>query len=115
MFRTQTKCHDTLTCHVISSLNNSNISSDADSSRIYIYNAHEDATALYTLDKIHSRPVHILSYNPIHDCVVSVDTGGMIEYWQPSGDFQKPNDVFEFKSKSDLYDFKKVFTKDIQN
>lgn len=31
----------------------------------------------------------------------------MIEYWQPSGDFQKPNEVFEFKSKTDLYDFKK--------
>lgn len=31
----------------------------------------------------------------------------MIEYWQPNNDFQKPNDVFEFKSKTDLYDFKK--------
>jgi peptidylprolyl isomerase domain and WD repeat-containing protein 1 len=89
-------------------LNDSNISSDADSSNIYIYNAHEDSVPLHTLEKIHSRPVHIISYNPIYDCVVSVDTGGMIEYWQPSGDFQKPNNVFEFKSQTDLYDFKKV-------
>jgi len=83
-------------------------SSDADSSNIYIYNARDDGTPLHTLEKIHSRPVHIISYNPIYDCVVSADTGGMIEYWQPSGDFQKPSQVFEFKSKTDLYDFKKA-------
>lgn len=83
-------------------------SSDADSPNIYIYNARGDGTPLHTLEKIHSRPVHIISYNPIYDCVVSVDTGGMIEYWQPSEDFQKPSEVFEFKSKTDLYDFKKA-------
>jgi peptidylprolyl isomerase domain and WD repeat-containing protein 1 len=49
-----------------------------------------------------------MTYNPIYNCVVSVDNGGMIEYWEPSGDFQKPMDLFEFKSKTDLYDFKKV-------
>jgi len=82
--------------------------SDADSSNIYIYNAREDATPLHALEKLHSRPVHIMTYNAAHDCVVSVDNGGMIEYWRPSGDFQKPKDVFEFKSKTDLYDFKKT-------
>ena len=56
---------------------------------------------------MHTRPVHIITYNPIYDCVVSADTGGMIEYWQPSGDFVKPMEVFDFKSKTDLYDFKK--------
>jgi peptidylprolyl isomerase domain and WD repeat-containing protein 1 len=49
-----------------------------------------------------------MTYNPIYDCVVSVDTGGMIEYWEPSGGFQRPMDLFELKSKTDLYDFKKV-------
>jgi peptidylprolyl isomerase domain and WD repeat-containing protein 1 len=84
------------------------ISSDADSPNIYIYNAREDAAPLHTLEKTHSRPVHVMTYNPLFHCVVSVDTGGMLEYWEPSGDFQKPTDVFDFKSKTDLYDFKKV-------
>ena len=85
-------------------------SSDADSSNIYIYNAREDSPHLHILDKIHSRPVHVMTYNPIYNCVVSIDTGGMIEYWEPSGDFSKPMDLFEFKSKTDLYNFKKVLT-----
>jgi peptidylprolyl isomerase domain and WD repeat-containing protein 1 len=75
---------------------------------MHIYNARGDATPLHSIDKLHSRPIHILSYNPIYDCVVSADTGGMVEYWQPSGDYQKPSDVFEFKSQTDLYDFKKA-------
>jgi peptidylprolyl isomerase domain and WD repeat-containing protein 1 len=57
---------------------------------------------------MHAKPVHIITYNPIYDCVISVDTGGMLEYWEPSGDYQKPTDVFDFKSKTDLYEFKKV-------
>jgi len=34
----------------------------------------------------------------------------MIEYWEPSGEFSKPMDLFELKSKTDLYDFKRVVT-----
>jgi len=85
----------------------SNPSSDADSSAIHIYNARDDGTPLHTLDKIHSRPVHIISYNAIHDCVLSADIGGMLEYWQPTETFAKPPSVFSFKSQTDLYDFKK--------
>jgi len=105
--RAQTKRYDSLISHVCLLINYANYSSDADSSNIHIYNARGDATPLHTIDKLHSRPVHILSYNPSYDCVVSADTGGMIEYWQPTGDYQKPKVVFEFKSKTDLYDFKK--------
>jgi peptidylprolyl isomerase domain and WD repeat-containing protein 1 len=83
-------------------------SSDADSPNIYIYNVRKDSNPVHTLDKMHTKPVHIMTYNPIYDCVISVDTGGMIEYWEPSGDYQKPTDVFDFKSKTDLYEFKKV-------
>ena len=104
----QTQCNDPYACHVTLPLIETNVSSDADSSNINIYNAREDSAPLHTLDKMHSRPVHIMTYNPVYNCVVSVDNGGMIEYWEPSGDFQKPMDIFEFKSKTDLYDFKKV-------
>ena len=83
-------------------------SSDADSPNIHIYDARKDAGPVHTLDKMHTKPVHIMTYNPIYDCVISVDTGGMLEYWEPSGDYQKPTDVFNFKSKTDLYEFKKV-------
>jgi len=82
-------------------------SSDADLSNIHIYNTRGDGTPLHTIEKLHSRPVHIMSYNPVYNCVVSADTGGMMEYWQPTGDYQKPHDVFEYKSQTDLYDFKK--------
>jgi len=83
-------------------------SSDADSPNIHIYNARKDAGPVHTLDKMHTKPVHIITYNPIYDCVISVDTGGMLEYWEPSGDYQKPTVVFNFKSETDLYEFKKV-------
>ena len=85
-------------------------SSDADSSNIYIYKAREDSPPLHILDKIHHRPVHVMTYNPVYNCVVSIDTGGTIEYWEPSGEFSKPLSLFQFKSTTDLYDFKKVFT-----
>src|SRR5271156_3719001 len=110
MFRPQAKCHEILTCDVSLRTNFADNSSNADSPNIYIYDAREDAAPLLTAEKLHSRPVHVISYNPIYDCVVSVDTSGMLEYWQPTPDFSKPKQVFEFKSKTDLYDFKKVFT-----
>ena len=32
----------------------------------------------------------------------------MVEYWTPHGDYEKPNDVFEYKSSTNLFDFKKA-------
>lgn len=63
-----------------------------------------------TLKKIHRTPVALMAYNNEYDCVVSVDDGGMVEYWRPSGDYQKPDNVFSMKSSTDLFDFKKVCT-----
>jgi len=41
--------------------------------------------------------------------VISVDTSGMLEYWEPEEPFDLPKNVnFEYKAETDLYDFKKV-------
>lgn len=41
--------------------------------------------------------------------MISVDTSGMLEYWEPEEPFDLPKNVnFEYKAETDLYDFKKV-------
>ncbi|KAJ3328777.1 hypothetical protein HDU76_009310 [Blyttiomyces sp. JEL0837] len=64
---------------------------------------------------VHSDPVHIMRYNPIIETVISVDQGGMIEYWEPDvdGGFQQPEPPkidWVYKSDTDLYEFKKART-----
>lgn len=49
-----------------------------------------------------------MAYNNRFDCVVSVDESGMIEYWRPNGDYEKPDGVFKYKSSTDLFEFKKA-------
>jgi peptidylprolyl isomerase domain and WD repeat-containing protein 1 len=47
-------------------------------------------------------------YNPIFDCVVSVDNDSMMEYWQPRGTYGLPDGVkWEMKSETDLFEFAK--------
>ncbi|KAL8740316.1 MAG: hypothetical protein Q9190_006969 [Brigantiaea leucoxantha] len=48
-----------------------------------------------------------MAYNSEFDCVVSADESGMIEYWRPGGTYEKPDGVFQYKSSTDLFDFKK--------
>ncbi|KAF2134124.1 peptidyl-prolyl cis-trans isomeras-like protein [Dothidotthia symphoricarpi CBS 119687] len=68
----------------------------------------ENPEPLHTLKSVHRAPVSLMSYNNAFDCVVSVDQGGMIEYWRPSGTFEKPDNVFSMKSSTNLFDFKKA-------
>lgn len=62
---------------------------------------------LQTLKSIHRVPVSLMAYNNAFDCVVSVDQGGMVEYWRPSGSFEKPDNVWALKSSTNLFEFKK--------
>lgn len=79
-----------------------------DLNQIFIYDGRgEDATPIKMLEGLHKKPVSILSFNNQFDCAVSVDTGGMIEYWAPHSNYEKPSDVFEYKSSTNLFDFKK--------
>lgn len=63
---------------------------------------------LRTMKGVHRKPVIAMAYNKEWDCVVSADNGGMIEYWQPEGDYEKPQGLFSIKSQTSLFEFKKV-------
>ncbi|KAF1953995.1 hypothetical protein CC80DRAFT_449981 [Byssothecium circinans] len=83
--------------------------SSEENSWIHIYDGRgENMEPLHTLKKVHKQPVALMVYNHHYDCVVSVDQGGMVEYWQPSGSFEKPDNVFATKSSTDLFAFKKA-------
>ncbi|KAI9763258.1 MAG: hypothetical protein M1835_007875 [Candelina submexicana] len=67
----------------------------------------ENQKPLHTITSIHRSPVTLMAFNDTYDCVVSADEGGMLEYWRPSGSYEKPDNVFEYKSSTSLFDFKK--------
>lgn len=67
----------------------------------------ENSTPLHQLAKVHRSSVTYMAYNSKYDCVISADESGMVEYWRPSGVFEKPDNVFNMKSTTNLFDFKK--------
>jgi peptidylprolyl isomerase domain and WD repeat-containing protein 1 len=77
-------------------------------------NGRKDDPPLFIATKIHSSSVHIMQYNPNAGTVVSIDQTGMIEYWIPDLDAGFPTPTmpkvsWQFKSQTDLYEFKKVY------
>ena len=56
------------------------VSSGSKAVRIYDGKG-ESSVPVRVLDKIHFRPVVALKYNPHFDTAISVDEGGMVEYW----------------------------------
>ncbi|KAK3047193.1 Peptidyl-prolyl cis-trans isomerase cyp15 [Extremus antarcticus] len=84
------------------------VSSDQDG-KIAIYDGRgERQTPLHNITRLHRKPVHLFAYNNAYDCVISADESGMMEYWQPSGSYGKPDNVFEIKSNTSLFEFKKT-------
>jgi len=76
---------------------------------IHIYDGRgENEEPIHTIKGLHRKPVHLMAFNEAYDCVVSADEGGMLEYWRPSGNYEKPDGVFEYKSSTNLFDFKKA-------
>lgn len=96
---------------------------EKESTRIHLFDPlYNDADAGSTdnatgpfkvLAAIHRHPVVLIKYNPVYDCVVSTDEAGMIEYWQPRDQYQKPASVFELKSDTNLYEFRKAKTRPV--
>lgn len=81
---------------------------DGSSSTISIYDGRgENAKPIHTLKSIHRNPVVCMAFNDAYDCAISADENGMIEYWTPSQNFEKPDSVFDMKSTTNLFDFKK--------
>jgi peptidylprolyl isomerase domain and WD repeat-containing protein 1 len=76
---------------------------------IRIYDGRGESQApLHVSKSIHRTPVVAMAFNPAYDCVVSADDSGMLEYWRPAGNFEKPDNVFKMKSSTNLFDFKKA-------
>lgn len=76
---------------------------------VEIYDGRGDSQKpIHTLASLHRAPVVAMAYNPVFDCVVSADAGGMVEYWRPHENYEKPDNVFQIKSSTNLFDFKKA-------
>lgn len=77
--------------------------------RIMMYDGRgEIQPPLHTISGLHRKPVNLMAYNTAFDCVVSTDDSGMVEYWRPSGSYEKPDNVFDIKSKTSLFEFKRA-------
>ena len=48
-----------------------------------------------------------MAFNNAYDCVISADENGMLEYWRPET-YEKPDNVFQYKSSTNLFEFKKA-------
>ncbi|XP_053697804.1 peptidylprolyl isomerase domain and WD repeat-containing protein 1 [Sabethes cyaneus] len=83
---------------------------DQDSNKIYVYDGKGTSTPLHVLEKLHTKPVVLIKYNPIYEFSISIDKAGILEYWLgPRNDFKFPSKVVNFESKLDtsLYEFAK--------
>ena len=82
--------------------------SDDTTSLIRVYDGRgEKHEPVHTLKGLHRSPITAMDFSDSFDCVVSTDEGGMVEYWRPGGNYDKPDNVFAYKSSTDLFDFKK--------
>ncbi|PKC13234.1 peptidyl-prolyl cis-trans isomerase cyp15, partial [Rhizophagus irregularis] len=87
------------------------LASSDNAGNIFIYDGRGDEQPLHKVPKLHNHPVHLMTYNEKDHTVLSADTSGMLEYWVPEEPFGLPKTVsFEFKSDTDLYEFKKMKT-----
>ncbi|KAL2130219.1 hypothetical protein VTI74DRAFT_6737 [Chaetomium olivicolor] len=85
------------------------VSDTAAKPSIRIYDGRgENQEPTHTIAGLHRSPVHLMTYNDRFDCVISVDEGGMIEYWRPGGSYEKPDNVFKYKTSTNLFEFKKA-------
>jgi peptidylprolyl isomerase domain and WD repeat-containing protein 1 len=80
----------------------------AGSPHIRIYDGRgENQQPLETLKSLHRFPVSVMAFNNEHDCVISGDANGMLEYWSPTSNYEKPENVWKMKSSTNLFEFKK--------
>ncbi|KAF7893312.1 uncharacterized protein EAF02_000850 [Botrytis sinoallii] len=83
--------------------------SDEVNHTIRIYDGRgENQEPIHTISGLHRSVVSLMAYNDAYNCVISADENGMIEYWRPGGNYEKPDNVFEYKSSTSLFEFKKA-------
>lgn len=79
------------------------------SPQIRIYDGRgENQEPLHIIKSLHRSPVSVMAFNNEFDCVVSSDEGGMLEYWSPTSNYEKPENLWKMKSSTNLFDFKKA-------
>lgn len=79
---------------------------------IRIYNSNGGSSIPIKEILKHSSPVTQMSFNFHAKCIISIDTSGLIEYWDTSS-YSLPNKnhiTFAFKSETDLYELMKAKT-----
>lgn len=83
--------------------------SDAATNKVYIYDGQGTNVPLHVFEKLHTKPVVTIKYNPAYEVVVSVDQSGILEYWTgPKTEYKFPKCVsFDSKLDTDLYEFAK--------
>lgn len=83
--------------------------SDSASNKIYIYDGQGQNTPLHVFEKLHTKPVVTMKYNPVFDVAISVDKAGILEYWSGAkSEFKFPKCVqFDSKLDTDLFEFAK--------
>jgi len=67
----------------------------------------ENQTPIHTISGLHRSVVSLMAFNDAYDCVISADENGMLEYWRPDN-YEKPDNVFQYKSSTNLFEFKKA-------
>ncbi|KAK2587483.1 hypothetical protein KPH14_003187 [Odynerus spinipes] len=83
--------------------------SSQDSNKICIYDAQGTGTPLHVFERLHTKPVVVMKYNPVYETCISVDKTGILEYWTgPKMEYKFPKCVkFDSKLDTDLYEFAK--------
>ncbi|XP_033218966.1 peptidylprolyl isomerase domain and WD repeat-containing protein 1 [Belonocnema kinseyi] len=83
--------------------------SDQDSNKIYVYDGLGNSTPLQIFEKLHTKPVISMKYNPVYETCISVDKAGILEYWTgPKLEYNFPKCVsFDSKLDTDLFEFAK--------
>ncbi|KAJ2722248.1 Peptidyl-prolyl cis-trans isomerase cyp15 [Coemansia sp. Benny D115] len=103
-------CAPSMLCWVSDPLDRSNCIAVADSEqpKVLIYDPYESATPKRVISSIHRQPITLMAYNPLYECMVSIDKDGMVEFWSLLEPGKLPSSVdFVLKSQTDLYEFKK--------
>ncbi|KAI5309614.1 hypothetical protein KEM55_002823 [Ascosphaera atra] len=85
------------------------VTSDTDN-RVEVFDGRaESSKPIHSTTSLHRYPVCAMTYNPVYNCVISADESGMLEYWRADDEpFTKPENVFELKSSTNLFAFKKA-------
>ncbi|KAJ2741078.1 Peptidyl-prolyl cis-trans isomerase cyp15 [Coemansia sp. BCRC 34301] len=81
---------------------------DSENPAVCVFDYRASTEPKYMIADVHRLPVALMVYSAAFESIISVDKGGMIEYWSVNEPHKLPPTVgFSLKSQTDLYEFKK--------